>query len=421
MGAVDAHRRAWLEGLVAEHLRFHGGDVRKCLAALPAGASTREWLIRLADPELNDTMSYVGTDPQPTESASDDLDHTVTSTVATTADPIRFRVLRPHARGGLGAVFVALDAELNREVALKEMLNCYADDPVSRSRFLVEAEITGGLEHPGIVPIYGLGTYGDGRPYYAMRFIKGENLKEAIERFHANVALKTDAGSHSLELRKLLRRFVDVCNAVEYAHSRGILHRDIKPGNVIVGKYGETLVIDWGLAKPMGQSGPSAAGGELPLKISSAGRTSVTAPGSALGTPSFMSPEQAAGDLDRLGALSDVYSLGATLYCLLTGRPPVAGNDVRAVLDAVKCGAFSPPRTVDPSIDRALEAVCLKAMALEPENRYASPRELADDLERWSADEPVTAWLEPFFVRAGRRRVGTARRSPQRAFRSPRP
>src|SRR5262249_43861832 len=150
----------------------------------------------------------------------------------------RFRILRPHAQGGLGAVFVALDQELHREVALKQILDRHADDPTSRARFLREAEVTGGLEHPGIVPVYGLGTDADGRPYYAMRFIRGESLKEDIEQFHADAALKQAPGRRSLELRKLLRRLLDVCNAVEYAHSRGVVHRDIKPANVVVGKHG---------------------------------------------------------------------------------------------------------------------------------------------------------------------------------------
>ena len=125
--------------------------------------------------------------------------------------------------------------------------------PRAASRFLLEAEITGGLEHPGIVPVYGLGQYADGRPYYAMRFIKGDSLKEAIERFHQADIPSRDPGERTLELRQLLGRFIDVCNAIAYAHSRGVLHRDLKPGNIMLGKFGETLVVDWGLAKVVGR------------------------------------------------------------------------------------------------------------------------------------------------------------------------
>ena len=156
-------------------------------------------------------------------------------------------------------MFVALDTELNREVALKQILDHHADDPQSpavpdRGRDHRRARAPG--DRAGVRP----GHYDDGRPYYAMRFIRGDSLKEAIERFHGDEALKADPGRRSLELRRLLRRFIDVCNAIEYAHSRGVLHRDIKPGNIIVGKHGETLVVDWGLAKPLGRAEPGATG-----------------------------------------------------------------------------------------------------------------------------------------------------------------
>ncbi len=298
-------------------------------------------------------------------------------------------------------MFVALDGELNREVALKQILDHHADDPASRQRFLAEAEITGGLEHPGIVPVYGLGTYAGGRPYYAMRFIRGDSLKEAIDRFHAEPKPGRDPGRRSLELRKLLRQFIDVCNAIDYAHSRGVLHRDIKPGNIIIGKHGETLVVDWGLAKAVDRAETSRDADERLLRPSLSSGSAETLPGTALGTPAFMSPEQACGDLDRLGRHSDVYSLGATLYGLLTGKPAFEG-EIGEVLRKVGRGEFPRPRLADPTVDPALEAVCLKAMALKPEDRYSTARAMADDVERWTADEPVTAWREPLARRARR-------------------
>ncbi len=391
-GDLTTARRALLEALASVHLEAHGGEVERSLAAVSAGKSTRERLARIGDPEINETLGHIPSAIGPTE---DDIDRTTSFAVGSaTSNGQRFRVLRPHARGGLGAVFVALDAELNREVALKQILDHHADDPISRERFLIEAAITGGLEHPGIVPVYGLGTYGNGRPFYAMRFVRGDSLKEAVDTFHSDGSLKADPGRRSLELRKLLRRFTDVCDAIDYAHSRGVLHRDIKPGNVIVGKHGETLVVDWGLAKVVGKAEPNS--GERSLVPSSSSGTSKTLPGMALGTPAYMSPEQAAGDLDALGPRSDVYSLGATLYCLLTGSPPFTESDIGAVLHAVRQGKFPPPRVLDASLSPSLEAICLKAMATAPNERYPSCRALTDDLERWMADEPVSAYREPW-------------------------
>ena len=245
---------------------------------------------------------------------------------AATNPSSRYRLLRLHARGGLGAVYVAHDQELNREVALKKMQDRAARDSGSRARFVIEAEVTGALEHPGIVPVYSLGTDADGHPFYAMRFIRGDTLRDAIDRHHKTAGVAPGAGTSALSLQRLLRRFIDVCNAIDYAHGRGVLHRDLKPANIVVGNHGETLVVDWGLAKAMGTPGPARAMGERPVEPSSGVSSVETLEGSALGTPSYMSPEQANGDLDRMGPTSDVFSLGATLYLHPDWEPAVRGR-----------------------------------------------------------------------------------------------
>jgi serine/threonine-protein kinase len=301
-------------------------------------------------------------------------------------------------KGGLGEVFVALDGELNREVALKEVQARHLDSADGVARFLREAEVTGRLEHPGVVPVYGLGVYPDGRPYYAMRLIRGDTLRQAIGRFHRDA--RSSPGERRVAFRGLLQRFVEVCNAVAYAHSKGVIHRDLKPDNVMLGPYGETLVIDWGLAGAFAQ-GPAET--DAPASAPSpAGAAGGTQTGHVLGTPAYMSPEQARGDKAAVGPRSDVYGLGAILYELLTGRAPHQGADGMAMLTAAASGDFPPPRQIKRDAPPALDAVCRKAMALPSGDRYGAAKELAAEVERWLADEPVTAYREPWTVRLGR-------------------
>lgn len=318
-----------------------------------------------------------------------------------TGEPTRFHIRRELARGGLGQVFVARDKQLNRNVALKQILERWQDDATSNDRFLTEAEITGRLEHPGVVPVYALGHRPDGRYYYAMRLIRGVTLEEKIQEFF-DPSVPRSPTERNLELRKLLRRFVDVCNTLEYAHSRGVIHRDLKPANIMLGKYGETLVVDWGLAKQVDVEEARPTTAESLLVPSSGSGSSATRFGSALGTPQFMSPEQAAGQLDQVGPASDIYGLGATFYQLLTGHPPQTDKSLPAILDKVKRGEFPAPTAIRADVPKPLEAICLKAMRLGANDRYASAAELAQDIERWLADQRVLVYREPVLSRVAR-------------------
>jgi serine/threonine-protein kinase len=386
--ALSPDTHTLLAALVNKHLELHGNDPGKSLAALGTGRSACEGVQQVAG-----LAQAVGDG----RGGGDTL-CTVAGAAGAPASPgQRFRVLRPHARGGLGEVFVGHDEEVHREVALKEIQICHADDPPSRARFLREAEITARLEHPGIVPVYGLGYHPDGRPFYAMRFIRGRSLQEAIEDFHKADVPGRDAKERALELRKLIGRFLVVCDAVAYAHSRGVLHRDLKPANVMLGPFGETLVVDWGLAKLMNEP-QDICEVEGVLKPALASDSGVTQAGSSLGTPAYMSPEQAAGRLDQLGPPSDIYSLGATLYCLLTGQAPFTDRDVGLLCQKGRRSEFPPSQEVKRGIPPALEAICLKAMAPQPEMRHASARELADDIDRWLADEPYSALRDIVFA-----------------------
>lgn len=407
--AIDANTRELIAALVEKHLQLHQGDPQRSLAAVSSiDPSIQHELKQLEDSGVEASLRCVRTldrsppDPGAASSIDSSLMAATHDMPSRIGEGSRFQPVRPHARGGLGQVSVAIDQELNREVALKEIQEQHADNPEYRSRFVAEAEVTGGLEHPGIVPVYGLGTYSNGRPFYAMRFVKGDSLRTANQRFHEQSASHGKAAYHGLEFRRLLSRFVDVCNAIQYAHSRGVLHRDLKPGNIMLGKFGETLVVDWGLAKVVGRPEQQAPSDEPTLNISSGSGSAPTQMGSAIGTPAYMSPEQARGDLESLGPRSDVYSLGATLYALLTGKRPFSDNDVGQVLRKVQAGEFPAPREVKRFVPPALQAICLKAMATRPEDRYESPQHLADEVEHWLADESVAAYPEPILARSAR-------------------
>ena len=318
---------------------------------------------------------------------------------------LRFLVVKAHARGGIGEVFVARDKELNRRVALKEIQNKYADDPSSRARFVVEAEVTGNLEHPGIVPVYGLGSYPDGRPYYAMRFIDGNTLSNAISGFHGSQTSQSTVRDYaSVEFRELVGRFIAVCDTIAYAHSRGVVHRDIKPSNIMLGKFGETLVVDWGLAKVIDRPESVAEiDGLENIRSGSHGSSAMeTQEGSVVGTLVYMPPEQAQGRMAGSNQTkADIYSLGATLYQIITGQPPYRGK-ASEVLPLVRAGQYNSIRSVVPNAPIALRAICERAMSVNPDGRYESPTLLAQDLKSWLADEPIAIVTDPWSTRLRR-------------------
>jgi eukaryotic-like serine/threonine-protein kinase len=401
-GALNGAEQSLLEAVVEGQLAAAPDELRKNVGALDILATVERDLDQLGDADIKAGIAQliamqrtVRTEAPTLAPASD----SVGSLPQTSND--RFELLGPHARGGLGEVYLAHDRELNREVAVKRLQERHAGSADSRIRFLVEGEITGRLEHPGIVPVYGMGMSDDGRPYYAMRFIRGRTLREAIARLHAGDSITED--EWRIELRHLLGRFIAVCNAIEYAHSRGVIHRDLKPGNIMLGKYGETLVVDWGLAKAsvlVEEALPKT--GETTLVPSSLSGSSETLPGSAIGTPGYMSPEQAKGTPQALGPASDIYSLGVTLYVLLTGQEPFDATDIGRAMAKVQAGDFVAPRQRRSGVPAALNAVCLKAMSLAPGDRYLSCAALARDIELWLDDEPVGALREPLVARSFR-------------------
>lgn len=330
----------------------------------------------------------------------------------------RYRAKRLHAPGGLGEVFYANDDELNREVALKRLRPSIAWSRESRRRFVLEAEVTGRLEHPGVVPVYGLGRDQSGNPYYAMRFIRGRTLDQAIDDLRKTPAVDPDKRAQGL--RSLLSALRSSCQTIAYAHAQGVLHRDLKPGNIILGDYGEVLVIDWGLAKKWDPSAPAPQSGERPAKAeptppppgtpgkspaadpdeTAAFHLDATEIGQIKGTPAYMSPEQAKGN--PASPASDIYSLGATLYKILVGKPPFKGDTPLAIVRKVRENELVPPRHMNFSVDPALNAICLKAMQKDPARRYASALDLAQDLANWLDDVPTTAWPEPWSVQTRR-------------------
>jgi eukaryotic-like serine/threonine-protein kinase len=307
----------------------------------------------------------------------------------------RFTLIRKIGEGGLGTVWLARDEKLRRNVAIKEMKPQAAESSTLWKRFQREAEITGHLEHPNVVPLYISGVNPEtGLPFYAMRFLGRQTLLDAIREYHARRAQGADTPVH---LHRLLSVFLDICQAIGFAHSRGVVHRDLKPENVALDSFGQVVVLDWGLAKLEND-------GELSTRLALGGGNGSsdaahhTLVGDVVGTPLYMAPEQAAGELEAIDQRTDVYGLGAILFSILTGVAPhqntpqsssTAGDPrvdhVREILDAIANSETPRPRDLNPDVPSDLESICMRAMAREKYARQASVTELADEVEGWIA------------------------------------
>jgi PAS domain S-box-containing protein len=372
-GWIDAADKSHIDYLVDRKLRKYGGDGQACLASVHD--DVKRSLAALNDADIQ--RSLTGPPGVATVlDAAEDLP----------AGPqMRYRLMRLHATGGIGRIWLARDADLGRDVALKELRPERANDAALWSRFLKEARITGQLGHPGVVPVYELARRPENQqPFYTMQFIKGRTLTEAAQSYHQ----KRDAGqADSLEFVTLLNAFVAVCNTVAYAHSRGVIHRDLKGQNIVLGDFGEVVVLDWGLAKLVDRPDPDAATPPITLDSDHAAAPDLTAHGQTLGTPAYMAPEQAAGRLDLIDRRTDVYGLGAMLYEILTGQPPFVGTDTLEVLRRVCEEEPPPPHTLWSDVPPALEGVCLRALAKKPADRHASAAELGQEVQRWQETE----------------------------------
>ena len=371
--------RQHVDYLLKRRLQKTGGDARRSLAGMPDDVKVA--LASLGDQDVQESLSGVAESQRITTSLQ-------ISPSTGSDDRLTRRSL--HSTGGIGHVWLAYDKLLDREIALKELKADQARSEINRHRFFREAQITAQLTHPGTVPVYDYGEE-DGRSYYTMKFVRGRTLAEAIADYHLWRREQQKTGA-TPRLIQLLSQFVSVCNTIAFAHSRNVIHRDLKSENVIVGDFGEVIVLDWGLAKQLEEEPalPDTETVELGATVIGDDRdtqtSSQTMQGDKLGTPAYMAPEQARGEIGMLDERTDVYGLAAILYEILVGEPPFLGKSIVEVLDHVIHEKPKPPSEHIDGVPKELERVCLCGLSKRREERQQSASTLAEEIQAWIAE-----------------------------------
>lgn len=347
--------------------------------------------------------------PKPTPATDVQLD---AAEILDRSDGGKYELGQTIAKGGMGAIQAASDLNIRRSVAMKLLLDPKQASRQQMFRFIEEAQITGQLEHPGIVPVHDLGLDADGNVFYTMKLVRGKTLHDILK----GIAREDAATLREYPIGRLLTIFQKICDAIAFAHAHNVIHRDLKPENVMIGEYGEVLVLDWGIAKVLDDTGNREAELAVQSARTDEGDVMATMVGSVFGTPMFMPPEQARGETANLNCSSDIYSLGAILYNILTLRPPVTGSTVMDVIRKVGDGEITAPTVYntnpsagserakpgsitikrfahlpDGKIPNALAAVAMKAMALQQEDRYSTVPELQSDIEAYQGGFATTA------------------------------
>jgi WD40 repeat protein/serine/threonine protein kinase len=385
MGALTEKERMLVDGLAEHAVQQHEGDERLTLDTFGGESAVSEQLSGLSKEDrtrLAQTKLGIPLDVE-------DIDADDISTVLET--PGRYTKKSEYSRGGMGRILLVHDAYLSRDIALKELLPSVIgsseptkrdESPIHQSgqvmvRFLREAKITGQLEHPSIVPVYELGHREDGTLYYTMKLVRGKTMALALKE------------ARNIESRlRLLTHFIDLCHAIAYSHSRNVIHRDIKPSNTMIGEFGETVVIDWGLAKVIGKEDPYADDIRASIHLFKEGKEieiNRTEAGARLGTPEYMAPEQAEGNIVAIDQRSDVFCLGTVLYEILTGKTPFSASKTEQVMFRIINNAPTPMGEFEPDVPPELASICLKALEKNKNDRYQSAKELAEELERFQA------------------------------------